>query len=772
MALNAQAQYKEVDMNNGCSALRYDPARVPEQMKAARRWMTWKIVERDGKPTKVPIRINGDYGSSTDPEAWSTHDEALAAYNSDGELAGLGFALGDGWVGIDVDEGAGDEGRLLVDRLKLLTYTERSPSGKGAHAIGFVESTFQYKGSKKDGVEQYSSGRYFTVTGHSLVDPPLTPGNIKDEMIAIHRRHHKPPPPRPHADIVSKVAAKDPELWAGDLTRFKGDHSSADLALVNLICFWTRDPDVIDAVFRESGLYREKWDRGDYRERTIGRALSDKKSFAMPVGERPRAAERDETTDKLILSTSRTLPTATSFMEQFYPDNSLVAHAGQLYRWTGHCYEIVEPDTLRNQIQPWLHNAVHWVKVGKTAELQPFPANPGTIDAALSSIRSLRSVLSTTLAPPAWIDGATGPDPRHLLFGRSYMLNMPSGEILENTPRMFNLTSIDADYDPDAGEPTRWLEFLRQLWPNDQESIDTLQQWFGYCLTADTSQQKALLIIGPKRGGKGTIARILRKVIGVRNYTGPTISALAGPFGLAPLIGKTLAVVGDARFHGENTRTVTDRLLSIIGEDPLTIDRKHLDSLELCLPIRFMFLTNEQPRFTDASGALPSRFIVLELHNSFYGRENIGLESELTAELPGILKWAVDGWLALQERGRFCNPSSTALLVEELDDLASPVHAFVKECCTTERKDKCYTHVLYHAWKAWCIEQGRQPGIKDIFVKNLRAAVPTLKNPKRKEKKRYYSGIDLCTDIGTIIPGYVPLHDIPTEDDDDSTLDD
>ena len=75
-------------------------------------------------------------------------------------------------------------------------------------------------------------------------------------------------------------------------------------------------------------------------------------------------------------------------------------------------------------------------------------------------------------------------------------------------------------------------------------------------LTGDTRQQKALLIVGPKRSGKGTIGRILTHLVGTGNVAGPTISGLARVFGLQPLIGKSVAIVSDARFAGENVYTV------------------------------------------------------------------------------------------------------------------------------------------------------------------------------------------------------------------------
>ncbi len=224
---------------------------------------------------------------------------------------------------------------------------------------------------------------------------------------------------------------------------------------------------------------------------------------------------------------------------------------------------------------------------------------------------------------------------------------------LSATPRFFTTSALEFDPDPAAAPPNSWHEFLHQLFDGDLEALELLQEWFGYCLTGDTSQQKMMLIVGPKRSGKGTIARVLTRLIGTGNVCGPTTSSLAGTFGLQPLIGKTLALVSDARFHGENIPTVLERLLLITGEDAVTIDRKFLGSVTMKLPTRFMFLSNEFPKLTDASGALASRFMILRLTQSFFGNEDHGLTDRLISELPGILNWAIEGWRRLRERGRF-----------------------------------------------------------------------------------------------------------------------
>src|SRR5262249_39962955 len=128
----------------------------------------------------------------------------------------------------------------------------------------------------------------------------------------------------------------------------------------------------------------------------------------------------------------------------------------------------------------------------------------------------------------------------------------------------FSLSSLDYDFDLNAPTPQKWLDFLKQLWPDDPQSIETLQEFFGYFLTCDTSLQKILMLVGPKRGGKGTIARVLHALVGPRNVAGPTLASLATNFGLWPLLDKTVAIVSDARLsHRTDAAVLTERLLSI-----------------------------------------------------------------------------------------------------------------------------------------------------------------------------------------------------------------
>jgi putative DNA primase/helicase len=227
----------------------------------------------------------------------------------------------------------------------------------------------------------------------------------------------------------------------------------------------------------------------------------------------------------------------------------------------------------------------------------------------------------------------------------------------------------------------------------------------------------------------------------------PTLSGLSDQFGISPLLGKTAAIISDARLSGRtDAATVAERLLSISGEDAQTIPRKFLPDVTAKLLVRFMILTNELPKLGDSSGALPGRMILLRLTESWYGREDPALTEKLLAELPGILLWAIAGWQRLRIRGRFIQPDAGKGMIGELADLASPVGAFARERCNVAPGCQIERSILFDAWKGWCNEQGREhPGDAATFGRNLRAAVPSIGDAQPRsdtgERIRVYEGI-------------------------------
>jgi hypothetical protein len=273
------------------------------------------------------------------------------------------------------------------------------------------------------------------------------------------------------------------------------------------------------------------------------------------------------------------------------------------YRFDGRCWPELEATELRAGLYQAFEHA-SYVDVGKDgAESKPFRPNRNKVGELVEALRAV-TLLPPTIAAPAWLDDGNLPATEFVPVANG-LLHLRTRELVPHTPRYWCHHAAAVAYDPDAELPERWFAFLDQLWGDDDESKELLGELFGYLLSTDTTQQKVAMLIGPKRAGKGVIGRVLTGLLGAYNVAGPTLASLGTNFGLAPLIGKPVAIISDARLARADAQVVVERLLSISGEDALTIDRKHRESWTGRLPTRFVVITNELPTFADTSGDSP-----------------------------------------------------------------------------------------------------------------------------------------------------------------------
>ncbi|HEX6761071.1 MAG TPA: primase-like DNA-binding domain-containing protein [Propionibacteriaceae bacterium] len=162
------------------------------------------------------------------------------------------------------------------------------------------------------------------------------------------------------------------------------------------------------------------------------------------------------------------------------------------------------------------------------------------------------------------------------------------------------------------------------------------------------------------------------------------------------------------------------------------------------LPTRFMIISNELPAFGDATGAMASRFIMTTLIESFLGRENTRLEQQLMAGLQGILNWALVGLDRIGHQP-FTVPKSSQQAVAQLQDLASPMSAFVRNRCDQGLDCTVRIDTLYEAYRDWCHDNGLTPVSKLMFGRDPHAVLPRLRTtqPRSDNQRRWYVGIQL-----------------------------
>lgn len=294
---------------------------IPAELKPLPRWTCWRFIPNPegGKPIKLPINPRtGKVAKIDDPATWTTFPEAMQHLATDETLSGVMLAISEDLdlVGIDLDGCRGVHGELTPEAKALVetfdSYTEVSPSGTGVKLLCYGKKPgTRCRAKSVHGcreVEIYSQGRFFVITGLRLDWVSSEINDRQVELDDLYAGLFPPTPDRPRGPggpsggftgddeaLVNRArdaanGGKFTRLYdGGDIGEYGGDDSSADLALVSMIAFWTGpDPHRIDRIFRGSALLREKWDtpRGQstYGRQTIDKALEDMTEF---YGQRP-----------------------------------------------------------------------------------------------------------------------------------------------------------------------------------------------------------------------------------------------------------------------------------------------------------------------------------------------------------------------------------------------------------------------------------------------------------------------------------------------------
>ena len=287
--------------------------KIPQELKDMKRWVCYSLVTKDtGEVTKVPINaITGKNAKSDDNLTWTYFNVAIsgcAKYN----CAGLGFMLGDGIFGIDLDNHPDKNGVVMsqeeFDKLanefiySLNSYSELSQSGLGVHIL--CKGKLPLGRRRNGNVETYDSGRFFAMTGNTILNLPIN--DREKEIIPLWEKYVNVENkkeiysfseyiPNNCEDRIaldlndrevldkayeSKNASAFISLMKGDTSAYNDDHSAADMALCTMLAFWTnKNFRQIDRIFRGSGLMRDKWDqmRGSdtYGNITIQKAINN-----------------------------------------------------------------------------------------------------------------------------------------------------------------------------------------------------------------------------------------------------------------------------------------------------------------------------------------------------------------------------------------------------------------------------------------------------------------------------------------------------------------
>jgi P4 family phage/plasmid primase-like protien len=736
---------------------------IPLKLRTIPRWTLWNyVLIGEGETqrwSKLPIQPTGKAASSTNPTTWSDFHSVEEAYLT-GRFEGIGFVFtgDDNIIGVDLDDCFDEATNLFTNpelegiANKIDGYMEISPSGTGVKIFTRAELQGAHVDHDK-GLEIYPKGRYFTVTGHKLRGD--LPETLQDFTGLI--------PERTVRLSGDAFADYNPPLDGWDMARVEAELlPSFDPTFYT---DWLQVGMCLHHQFQGDLEACEMWDRWSFGDGSVPKYQSSAcenkwKTFNNKGGGatlrtlifKISQANRNESLAKgdIILSAAP-MEIAQTFLDSKFSSEEgakLVHYSSDFFLYLGTHYADMEESTVRSELYKFLDKCK---KQDRKGAIIPFAPNPASVTGAMDATKALIHLPNhPNTRPPVWLEGygASRPEASKLVSLENGLFHLEDSILLPHSLGFFTQNSLPFSYDPQAACP-QWEKFLSDLWQDDQQSVECLQEMFGYILSGDTLQQKFFNLIGPRRSGKGTINKVLVALLGQHNTVAPELGELCDTFGLQPWMGKLLASFTDARAPSRDTGAIVSQLLRIVGGDTVTVNRKNKEAWSGYLPTRIVIYSNEVLQLSEASNALTGRMIVLKMSKSFYGQEDTQLSTKLMAELSGIFNWAMIGLRRRVDRGGYFNQTDTGReLLETMEEMSNPIGSFIDQALDYVVNGEVDKDDVFLCYKRWATKHGLNIGNDLSFKRRFLAAtqdkgVSSSSTRIDGQRQHKYTGIQL-----------------------------
>ena len=752
-----------------------------------KRFVMFKIVERDGKKTKVPFQPNGTPAKSTDSSTWSTFSECEDKlmndiFNYTHTFDGMGIILGDYYgtkiVGIDLDHCIdGITGQWTNEYAKeavkdLQSYAERSISGTGFHCLmKDVNVPEGYKtrngADAKFDLEVYESGRYFTLSFDKLNEQPLSadqdgltklvetylPRKIGSSASKVNLFTSNATPqnkpvesnstelhPSVKAELLNDINFR--KLWEGERS---GNESRDDFNLMSRLVriLHTKDKDIILGEFRKSRFYQTKDSshlykidtRQDYVDRTLMNAAT---GIYFPYS-------LDD------------IGNSDMFVENYSNQLKFVPEWNDWVYWNGNHWEkraeLRSRQLAKDMVKEFRENLkkissyskdMTQEEIAKVTLIGKHAAGMGYAN----RISAMLSLAQSGLATPA---DAFDVDPFGINFPNGYY-NLKDNTFFPSDSKYMCTNVTGYDYVTDKECP-KFTEFLRKIIPNDA-TREFFEQCVGMSVVGKVYEEVMVFLVGDGCNGKSTLANILSQVMGTYSTSlqPDVLTSMTGsrtPPDVAEVRGKRIVFISETE---EGDTLSTKALKRLCSNERLAVRRLY------CMPETFIpshtifYSTNHKPRVSSNDNGTWRRIKIIPFTYQFKEEEKITnfADKLLAEEGPAILHWVIECAKKFMNNGmKLIAPAEVKTEVEEYKQNEDVMAQFVDEMIIIKSgtnfklepidSRRVKASVVYTVYKNWCKTNNYPAKNISVFQAEF--------SKKTNSEKRNISGVKYWYDI-------------------------
>lgn len=696
-----------------------------KNLKERRLWLLWKKQERKGKTAKVPFAANGGKSGTSEEykQTWVTYQEAeQAAKNFEG--VGVGFVIPQNLFFLDIDH-LDQNDPVVKDILsRFNTYTEYSVSGDGIHIYGFCDcsklptytdgssvklSEEYYIHHPTNGLELYVgqlTNRYAAFTGRAIKDVPLTDctSAVIDVLNEYMRKPKAKAKKREAADLEKRAeniiqalrsqknGAKFSSLFDNGVWGDRTDHSELDLLLCSIIAFRTKDNrELLDAIFRKSALYREKWERTDYREQTITKAI---------------AYQADP--DEAPIATPKAIPPFIKINENGVA--RVIAPLLEKYAREQLHYLLVRNNATQSIMTYIYKDGVY--SLHDTAMLQGvIKGFIADYDEELVKMSIIKEAVNLLLSDVNFIHQDDLDVDESIINFQNGLLRVTGDQpvLMPHNPQVLSTIQLPCKWNTEPIPTPVFDQYLSMLTNDDKEVEQLLLEYMGACLSnvQGWRMKKTLFLVGDGNTGKSQFKLLIERLLGRDNYAGIDLSEIESRFGTGTIHRKRLIGSADMSFMSIKEAKTLKRLT---GGDSIQGEIKNMSSFTYVFKGLSMFCVNAMPHIGGDNGEwVLERLMLVECPNVIpLGKQDKGLLDKMYAERDGIVQKAVHALLRVIANGyRFSEPESVRMARHNFQKENSTVISFYEECMEHWPDDKvningCTTGQIHIAYREWC----------------------------------------------------------------------
>ena len=763
----------------------YDPEEVIKMndnfmdLKEQRIWLCWNFREKDGRKTKVPIAASGEKTGTDEAHSgtWVTFGEAKKAAEKR-RYSGVGFVIPKGYFFLDIDHREWDDPYIKMMLERFGSYAEKSVSGEGLHIYGKCDfsqiPTEEKSGRRKlhrkyyqknpgNGTELYIGGltnRFAVFTGNIIQDKPLK-DCTNAVLVTLEKdmaRAAQPKPPLKKSEIIQNIINGGAEKAdCSDLIRKlqkqrngerfrrlfdKGDlsdycsHSEADLALCCMIAFWSgNNPDLIDSVFRKSALYREKWERDDYREETISKAIASCGGvFHRSAGPKPPFIREDDKGNYYVCA-----PALAKYVRKHHTfllvrDNG--KQAVLIYVYENGVYKLYDEMMFKGIIKDYI----------------------AAYDEEMVRMNNVNEVYQNILTDRNYISQDELNAREDIINFKNGLLVVTADEIrlIPHSPSVYSTIQIPCNWSGEKSDAPVFIQYLKTLTNGDGAAARLLLQFIGACLSnvRGWRMKKSLFLVGDGDTGKSQLKSLVERLLGKGNFIGADLSEIEARFGTGTIYGTRLAGSSDMSFM---TVSELKTFKKITGGDSLFAEFKGQQGFEFTYSGLLWFCMNRLPKFGGDDGKwVYNRIMVVNCPNVIPPeKQDKQLLDKMYAERDGIIYLAVRALQKVIRNGyRFDEPETVTQAREDYMRNNNTVFSFFEECMIKRDGfrigDNATTGKIYKVYVAWCRDNNggyakTARDFRDDLCAYLSASYDEL--TKRSGGNTYYKEYTLSDEI-------------------------